>query len=198
MIIVDVETTGIDSRKHSILSIGAIDFADPSRRFSIECSAFPGAESEDEALRITGHTKESIFDESLPSEEDAIKQFAEWAKASSDHTISGQNCYFDLEFLQAAAHRAHIDISLPKRIVDLHSVVWTHMMGRGMTPPIDPTHKRSNINSDFITEYVGIPNEDGPHVGINGALWEAEAFSRLFYGKPLLSEYSTYKIPWLK
>lgn len=197
MIIVDVETTGVDPSKHSILSIGAIDFNEPNNRFSIECSAFPGAESEPEALEITGHTKVSIFDPSKPSEADAISQFSEWAHKATDHTVAGQNCYFDLEFLHAAAHRIRLDLSLPKRIVDLHSVVWAHMIKRGLAIPIDPAHKRSSINSDYITDYVGIPNESGPHIGINGALWEAEAFSRILYDKPLLPEYQSYKIPWL-
>lgn len=198
MIIVDVETTGIDPKKHSILSIGAIDFDNPENRFSIECSAFDGAEAEEEALAITGHTKESIFDPSKPSEAEAITKFIEWMKQAKDHTVAGQSCYFDLEFLLAAAHRAHIDISLPKRIVDLHSVVWAHMISRGIPPAIDSNHKRSNINSDFITNYVGIPNEVGPHIGIAGAIWEAESFSRLFYGRSLLPEYNEYKIPWVK
>ena len=197
MIIVDVETTGIDPKKHSIMSIGAIDFDNPANRFEVECSAFPGAHADKEALEIIGMTKESIFDPSKSSEAQAIKKFIEWMREARDHTIAGQNCYFDLEFLLTAAHRAHLDISLPKRIVDLHSVLWAHRVGRGLSPEIDPKHKRSNMNSDFICDYVGIPREDGPHIGINGALWEAEAFSRIFFSKTLLPEFSQYEIPWL-
>ena len=87
MIIVDVETTGLVPEKHSIISIGAIDFDNPERRFEIECSAFPNAESEDEALAITGHTKKSIFDPSKPSEAEAIAKFIDWMKEANDHTI---------------------------------------------------------------------------------------------------------------
>lgn len=197
MIIVDVEATGVDPSRHSILSIGAVDFNDPARRFEIECSAFPNAEYEEEALAINGHTKDDIFDSSKPSEAEAIKQFVGWMKESDDHTFAGQNCYFDLEFVRAATHRIHLDVSVPKRIVDLHSVVWSHMIAKGQIPPVDPEHRRSSINSDFVCSYVGIPNEMGSHVGINGALWEAEAFSRLFYDRPLLSEFIQYPIPWL-
>jgi len=198
MIVVDVETTGIDPRKHSIISIGAVDFNNPSNRFEIECRAFDGAEYEEEALAITGNTKERIFDSNKVSEGDAIKRFVEWTLSLSDHTVAGQNCYFDLEFLLAAAFREHLNVSLPKRIVDLHSVVWSHMISRGLSIPIDPTHHRSNINSDFITEYVGIPNEEkGRHRGITGALWEAEAFSRLLHNKSMIEEYSQYKLPWI-
>ncbi|HEY4512594.1 MAG TPA: 3'-5' exonuclease [Candidatus Paceibacterota bacterium] len=197
MIIVDVETTGVEPSKHSVVSIGAVDFDNAERKFSIECSAFAGAHADNEALQIIGMTRELIFDSSKPSEAQAIQKFIEWMKEAKDHTIAGQNCYFDLEFLLAATHRAHLNISLPKRIVDLHSVVWLHMMKREMSPPIDPIHRRSNINSDFICDYVGIPREVGPHIGINGALWETEAFSRIFYDKSLLSEFKQYKISWL-
>lgn len=197
MIIVDVETTGVDPSKHSILSIGAIDFNNPSNRFSIECGAFEGAHVDDKALAITGHTKESVFDTAKPSEAEAIVKFIAWADGVDDRTVAGQNCSFDLAFLHAAAHRAGVDLSLAHRVVDLHSVVWTHMVNKGKTIPLDTKHRHSAINSDFITHYVGIPNETGPHIGINGALWETEAFSRLLYDKPLLPEYQSYKIPWL-
>jgi hypothetical protein len=47
-------------------------------------------------------------------------------------------------------------------------------------------------------EYVGIPVEPHPHVGINGAVWEAEAFSRLFYDKPLFEQFKEYPVPWVE
>ena len=40
MIIVDVETTGIDPEKHSIVSIGAVDFSNPSNEFYMKIPLF--------------------------------------------------------------------------------------------------------------------------------------------------------------
>jgi len=37
MIVADIEATGLDPRKHSILSIGAVDFEHPERQFYGEC-----------------------------------------------------------------------------------------------------------------------------------------------------------------
>jgi hypothetical protein len=58
-----------------------------------------------------------------------------------------------------------------------------------------PMHnKHSAINSDFIMKYVGIPAEPKPHIGINGAIWEAEAFHRLFYNKYLFEQFKEYSV----
>jgi hypothetical protein len=40
-----------------------------------------------------------------------------------------------------------------------------------------------------------LPPEPYPHNGLRGAKIEAEALSRLIYGKNLLEEYKEFKIP---
>ena len=44
MIVVDVETTGVDARKNSIVSIGAVDFENQKNQFYGECKIWEGAE----------------------------------------------------------------------------------------------------------------------------------------------------------
>ena len=60
MIIVDVESSGVDPVKHSLLSIGAIDFLNPKNQFYGECRVWDGAHIMDEALAVNGFTKEQI------------------------------------------------------------------------------------------------------------------------------------------
>ena len=48
MIIIDVETTGLDPKKYSIVSIGAVDFKKPMRTFYEECRIWDGAEVSEE------------------------------------------------------------------------------------------------------------------------------------------------------
>lgn len=194
MIVVDIETTGTDPRVHSILSIGAIDFNNPERRFSEECRAFPGAKIEEEATIVNGIGEEEAFNSSKQNDEELVKRFFVWMMESEDHTIAGQNPHFDTGFLEETARRYHLNFSIPKRIVDLHTVVWTHMELNGSKPPVE--HNRSGLNSDIIMKYVGIPAEPHPHIALNGALYEAEAFSRLFRNEVLLDEFKEYKIPW--
>ena len=64
-----------------------------------------------------------------------------------------------------------------------------------------PTHldiyNHSALNLDRILEYVGLPTRAEKHNALHDAKLEAEAFSRLFQNKGLLSEYATYPIPEL-
>ncbi len=53
---------------------------------------------------------------------------------------------------------------------------------------------KSLLDSDAVMTYVGIPTEPKPHIALNGALWEAEAISRLLYQKNLLSQFEQYPI----
>jgi len=196
MIVVDVETTGTDKRVHSLISIGAIDFDNPNRIFFEECRAFPGAKIEEEATVVNGVGEKEAFDINKQTDKELVEHFLQWMKGAKDHTFAGQNPQFDAGFVEETARRYHINFSIPARSVDLHSVIWTHMILNGLIPLIE--HNRSGINSDKIMEYVGIPTEPHPHIAINGAKYEAEAFCRVFKNSSMFSEFSQYKIPWLK
>lgn len=194
MIILDVETSGIEPLKHSLLSIGAVDFKNPTRTFYEECRMWDEAHVMEEALAVNGYTEEQIRDPKKQTESELVTKFLYWMKDCENHTIAGQNVFFDAGFIIAAANRNHIDISIARRIIDQHSICYAHMIQRGIEPPIK--NKRTDLNSDTIMQYVGIPAEPKPHIAINGALWEAEAFSRLLYNKNLLPQFGQYKIPW--
>lgn len=194
MIVVDIETTGTNSRVHSILSIGAVDLVD-KREFSGECRAFPDAKIEEEAMKVNGISEDEAFNPSKQTDEELLLSFISWMKESKDHTVAGQNPHFDVSFLEETARRYHINISIPHRIIDLHSMTILHMENRGISYPV--AHNRSDLNSDKIMEYVGIPPEVHPHIAINGARIEVEAFSRLLWNKGYYDEYKAYKIPWI-
>jgi len=195
MIILDIETTGTNPWKHSILSIGAIDFLDPNRTFSKECQIRPGAHIDEEGMRVNGMSREEINDPLKESEEKIVSDFFKWAMASIDHTIAGQNPSFDISFLQAASENYGLNFPLAHRTHDLHSICAMHMVKRGLSLPIE--NCRSALNSDAIMNYVGIPAEPKPHIAFNGAKWETEAFSRLLYDKTFFEEFKEYKIPWI-
>lgn len=195
MIVLDIEATGTDVHKHAILSIGAIDFEHPEQVFNEECRIWDGAHVDPEALKYNGYSEEQIRDPNKQTDEQIIKKLFAWIEQRDERTIAGQNPSFDLGYIRSAAHRYHINSTLAHRSIDQHSIVYAHMIKRGLTPPV--AHHHSGIDSDFIMEYVGIPTEPKPHIAINGATWEAEALSRLLYDKPLLSKFEQYPIPWL-
>lgn len=194
MIVVDVETTGLDPNKNSLLSIGAIDFQKPERSFYEECRVWEGAQIEEDALTVNGFTKEEVIDPQKKTEADIVTSFLHWAEQAEDHTLAGQNPFFDLSFIKSASYRAGADFFLASRTIDLHTVCFTHMIRRKIIPPREKG--RTALNSDAIMKYVGIPTEPKPHVGINGAIWETEAFNRLLYNENLLPQFREYPIPW--
>lgn len=196
MIVLDIEASGVHYEKHSIVSIGALDFDNPNDQFYDECRIWDGAHIDPQALEVNGFTKEKITDERKKTEAEVIKAFIGWALPKRDWTIVGQNPSFDRDFVRAAAGRAHIDFPLAYRTIDTHSLAYMHMVQHGVIPPFDKEKHRTALNLDAVLNYVGIPEEPTPHNALTGALSHAEVASRLLYGRPLLPEFDMYPIPW--
>lgn len=195
MIIVDTELSGLDPEKDSIVSIGAIDISNPDNKFYGECRIWEGAHINEDALKINGFTKEEILDIKKQTDEELIKSFIEWASKCKEHTFAGQNPYLDMLFMRNTAKRYHLDWIFAHRTIDQHSLCFMHMIKKGIEPPT--LKGRTDLNSDKIMEYVGIPAEIRPHNALNGAKVSAEAISRLLYDTQLLPDFKDYPIPWL-
>lgn len=193
MIVVDTETTGTDPRKHSLLSIGAVDFDDPENEFYGVCRAFDGAKIEKEALEINGFTEEEVHDRKAKSEGELLKAFISWTETVGDKTFAGQNPSFDQDFMKAAADRANINWTFSKRSIDLHSVAYAHMLRKGVVPPSKNGH--TDLNLPKILQYCGIPGDVNTHDAHDDALCAAECLSRLIYGKSSISDFERYPVP---
>jgi len=196
MLIVDVEASGTDYEKHSIVSIGALDLNNPDNRFYGECRIWDGAHIMPDALAVNGFSEAEITDPDKPTEAELISKFLDWSKNLTDRTLTGQNVSFDRDMLKAAAERAGLNWDLAYRTLDTHTMCWMHMVKAGLKPPVDPEHRRSALNLDAILNYCGIPDEPEPHNALTGALSHAEVTARLLYNKPLLPEFSQFDIPW--
>lgn len=196
MLVIDVETTGTEEDVHSLLSIGAVDFLKPSRRFYGECHMFPGAHIMDGSSEINGYTEDEMKDSSKQMDAELVEKFIEWALESNSIMLAGHNLIpIDFDFIKATCERNHIDFPFPKRTIDLHTVCFTQMMISGIEPPME--EGKSLLNSDRVFKYCGLPAEPRPHIAINGALYEAESFSRLLKNEKLLPEFEQYEIPWV-
>jgi len=193
MIVVDVETTGLDPRKHSIVSIGAIDFSNPENQFYQECRIWDGAEVAQEALEVNGFSEKEVRNPHKKTLEEITKEFFKWVEKLPEKTIAGQDPSFDKGFLKASAERYGIEWTLGHRTVDLHSICYFHHLRRGVTPPTK--EGRTALSLDKISNYVGLPDEPKPHNALTGAKVETEALSRFVFGKPLLEEFEKFPIP---
>lgn len=196
MIVIDIEASGTNYEKHSIVSIGAIDFDNPTNRFYEECRIWEGAHIAEDSLAITGFTEAEANDPKKLPEGEVVRRFLEWSQHMGDRTLAGQNVSFDRDFLRAACEREGLSWDFAHRTIDTHSLAWMHMVKRGLTPPIDPEHRRSALNLDAVLNYCGIADEPEPHNALTGALSHAEVISRLLYDRKLLSEFVQYDIPW--
>lgn len=196
MLILDIEASGTNYEKHSIVSLGALDIDNPDSRFYRECRIWDGAHIMEDALAVNGFTETEINDPNKMSEAELVLQFLEWSQHVADRTIAGQNPSFDRDMLKAAVGRAGQNWDLAYRTLDTHTMCFMHMIKRGVEPPLDPQHKRSNLNLDAILLYCGIPEEPHPHNALTGALAHAEVTSRLMYNRLLLPEFSQFPLPW--
>lgn len=197
MIILDIEGSGTEYHKHSVVSIGAIDFDEPTRRFYGECRVWDGAHIMEGALKVNGFTEAEITDPNKKTEAELVTEFLEWTQHMSDRTLAGQNVSYDRDMLKAGAERAGLSWDLAYRTIDSHTLCWMHMVKAGLPPPVDPQHRRSSLNLDGVLNYCGIPREPHPHNALTGALCHAEVISRLLYNKKLLPEFDQYPLPWV-
>lgn len=196
MIVLDIEGSGTESHLHSIVSIGAVDMDEPTRRFYGECQIWPGAHIMEGALEVNGFTEAEITDPSKKSEAELVTEFLEWTQHMSDRTLAGQNVSYDRDMLRGAAGRAGLSWDLAYRTIDTHTLCWMHMVQHGVTIPLDPQHRRSGLNLDAVLQYCGIPEEPKPHNALTGALCHTEVISRLLFSKALLPEFEQYPLPW--
>ena len=197
VLILDIEASGTNYAKHSIVSIGAVDFADPEKRFYGECRIWEGAHIMEGALEVNGFTEVEITDPEKKTEAELVTEFLEWTQHMEDRTLTGQNVSFDRDMLKSGAERAGLSWDLAYRTLDTHTMCWMHMVKAGKNVPIDPQHRRSAVTLDVVLRYCGIPEEPHPHNALTGALSHAEVTSRLLFDKKLLPEFEQYEIPWL-
>ena len=197
MIILDVEASGTEYQKHSIVSLGALSLENPGNQFYQECRIWDGAHIMEGALEVNGFTEAEITDETKPTEAELITAFMKWSEGFADRTLAGQNVSFDRDFTKAACERAGINWDLAYRTIDTHTLAWMHMVKRGMEPPINKEHHRSALDLDAVLNYCGIPEEPTPHNALTGAQSHAEVISRLLYDKKLLPQFEQFDIPWL-
>lgn len=179
MIAVDCETSGVDSRTNSILSIGAVDMANPDNRFYGECRPFEGAIVEQQALEVNGFDFNEI--QSKPKTEgELVIEFVEWVKSFAENKplMCGQNVDFDRDFIKAACERAGIKTPFNYRVIDVHSIAWYYITSNGSRPP-------TNLSLNRVMEMTGAGREPDPHNALTGAMCAAECISRMLTKKSM-------------
>jgi len=172
LIAVDIETTGLNPLTSSIVSIGAVHIASGDS-FYMECHPWEGAEIAEQALAVNGFTHEYL--DLLPfTEAHAVQSLQEWAKRWTTNPIMlAHNSAFDRGFIREACLRAGVKDSFNFRTVDVHSIVYAHIIRAGDVPP-------GQLSLNKCLAYFELPPEPTPHNALTGAQMNA-----LLWGKIL-------------
>lgn len=195
MIVLDIETTGLDPAKHGIVSVGAVEFEAPDNQFYEECRVSEDVPIEQEAVDVNGFSREAMRDPSKQTVGSLLEDLLEWIQTCEEWTIAGHNVHCDIEFIDRAARKFDVEPLghgrggvFHDRIIDTHSLVWMDLVQSGKGLPKDG--KYSGVSSDFIFKYAGIDHERDAHNALEDAKLTAETISRLLYNKKLFDEFA--------
>lgn len=194
MIVLDIETTGLDERKHGIIEIGAIKLEDPREYFHIVCRIDEDEEIDPNALKVNGQTEDQVKDYNRPSQKQALMQFFEWIEKQKDFYVAGEVVgTFDLRFLLEKSRKHHLDYPFQKRTFELNTAASLKFEEvRGTLPIVDGNNE---ISLSSILLFVGMEDIRKAHNALEDAKLEGEAISRIRFGKNLFKEYEKYPIP---
>lgn len=175
MMVVDIETSGLDPKRHSILSIGAVDYYDSSNEFYVECALpYKGVVNLD-ALAINGFKLPAIsqVNSKRLAISEALDLFIDWTKTCvNPTTIAGQNVAFDRAFLQETMAKCDKSFFLPIHVVDLHSLYYFHLVRKNLLPS-------STFSLRSIAHELDVLCESEPHNALEGARCAMRCIRRL-------------------
>lgn len=192
MIIIDVESTDVPGYP---INIGAVDLEQPMRQIHLPVLVPEGTFLHPKAMEKNGHAADELRAPHRLPLGDAIRRFTAWYGRAQERTIAGMNpAGVDLPALHRGIAEAGIDLCVGYRTIDLHSVAVTHMLLNAHALPVKDGFR--DVGTTTILKYTGLPEEPLPHrYGLTGAQYEAEAFSRLLYRRPLFREFLQYPLP---
>lgn len=204
MIVLDIETSGLDNVKCGIWQIGAIDL-DTIEEFIDECKIDDEDKIEEEALKVGGKTEEELRDKNKQSQKELLENFFEWVEKRKIKNFVCQSPQFDVAWINIKANKYGLKIPFHHRAFDLHSIAQVKFYELNNKFSIE--NNKSDLDLNKIIKFCGLDikrleirerkiiGEDKPHNALEDAKLTAECFSRLIYGKNLFPEYSKFEIP---
>ena len=193
MIVVDIETSGLDFLKNGIWQIGAIDTDDAERIFLEECRIDDDEISEDEARNVCGVTEEYIRSVYKQSQKELLEKFFIWCKDTKVKNFICQNPQFDFSFIKCKAEKYGLRMPVHFRCFDTHTLASLKYKEIYGALPIDGGF--SNMNLSNILYFCGMKDERDKHNALEDAKLTAECFYRIVYCKTFLKEFEQYSIP---
>ncbi len=194
MIVVDLETSGLNIEKCGIWQIGAVDLNDPTNTFLGEARIDDEDIVEQGALDIIGKTEADLRDKKKSSQKELLINFFNWVKEIDMKVMISQNPQaLDFPMLVLKANKYGLISPFHYRAFDLHSVAqmkYFELNGEFLT-----MRDASEMRLGNILKLAGMIDTRKDHNALEDAKLSAECFSRIVYGKNLLEEYSQVRVP---
>lgn len=169
MIVIDVETGGLDPHKNPLLSIGAVEFENQDNTFYVAIAPYGDLEITEQALAINGiNVNEWRSKDPL---EVAMKAFNDWVSPIPNKMIIGENPSFDRDFININLARCGIKSPFGYRTLDIHTAAFVKFKKAGI--------QFDKLGMDDTYRILFMEPEPKPHNALVGARMEAKAFSRL-------------------
>jgi DNA polymerase III epsilon subunit-like protein len=204
MIVVDIETSGVDYVNSGIWQIGAVDLFTKEEFFQ-ESKIDEEDLISGEALIIVGKTEKQLRDSAKQSQKQLLVNFFEWYSKRKNKIFIAQNPQFDLVFLDIKAKKYGLKSSFGYRALDLHSIGalrYMQLKGKFLVEK-----ELSGMRLSEIIRFCGLEDpriimnkgkiiqKGKSHSALEDAELEAECFSRLVFGENFFSKYSNFPIP---
>jgi DNA polymerase III epsilon subunit-like protein len=193
MIVVDIETSGLDFEHLGIWQIGAIELENPANSFLEEARIDDNDVINPNSLKIIGKTEEELRDKTKRSQKELLSDFFEWAKKIEIKDCICQNPQFDWSLLYMKAMKYRLDFPFIHRAYDLHSIAQLkHFQLKGK---FLIKKNITDMGLSKILIFVGMLDTRKEHNALEDAKLTAECFSRIVYGKNLIDAYKDFTIP---
>ena len=207
MIVVDIETSGLDFTKCGIWQIGALYIDNPKNTFLEEARIDDNDLIEPEALRVGGKTESDLRDGKKQSQKQLLINFFSWVKKTNNFAMLSHNPQ-DLDYTLVVKKAKQYSLEFPfhHRCFDMHSMAQLKFFQVNGNFLMKPGMGVSEMGLSHVLEFCGMEdnrikagqkgvNEGHPHNALEDCRLTAECFSRIVFGKSLIEDYSKFLIP---
>jgi DNA polymerase III epsilon subunit-like protein len=211
MIVLDIETSGLDIGRHGICQIGAIELENPENVFCEDCKIDEQDEILLTAMQVHGRNEAVLRDSTKQSQKQLILNFLKWTNTCKNKIVVGHNIGWDLTFISSKCVRYGLGEefrkTLSSRSIDIHAIAqlkFKEVNGDFCVNEIG----RSNMHFGKVLEFCGIKDErksvkDNLDVSEEGRVHDAlddvrlsaECYTRIMKGKGLFEEFKEFFIP---
>ncbi len=164
----DVETTGLDVRRHEIIEIGLVVVDQKTFEVldTLDVKVIPShiETASPQSSLVTGYRPDHW--EGAVSLKEAMTQYAAKTRGA---LFASWNITFDWQFVEEAFRLTGVRDGTDYHRLDVPSIAWMFFRDRGL----------ETFRLEKVCEFFGIPPEPSPHRGINGAMKAYEVLRRI-------------------